>query len=106
MDSTNPRRKQYQPCLVCLPTMLLSPIHRHSIRFHGQKGTYALKDEVPGYRLLYSQLRTNCPKSPLSPRITQNEPTVPVRAAKRCSQRHHALPHTHHLSRTYREGPC
>src|SRR6266478_8799718 len=84
---------------------LLPPIHQHPSGFHSQKGTHSIEDEIPGYRLLHSRLQTNRPKSPLSLRVTQNEPTVPVRTAKRRSRRRHALSHTYYLSRTHREGP-
>src|SRR6266478_8668921 len=84
---------------------LLPPIHRHPGGFHSQKGTHPIEDEIPGYRLLHSRLRTNRLKSPLSLRITRNESTIPVQIAKRRSRRRHALSHTYHLSRTHREGP-
>src|SRR6266446_6161870 len=104
-DSANPGRKQNRLHLACLSTTLLSPIHRHSSRFHGQKVPHPVKNEVPRHRLLHSRLRTNRPKSSLPPRITRNESTILSQITTRRGGRRHEISHTHHLPRAHREGP-
>src|SRR6266403_407750 len=105
MDSTNPGREQHRLRLARLPTTLLSPIHRHSSRLHGQKIPHPTKNEVSRYRLLHSRLRTTRPKSPLPPRITRDESTVLSWTTARRSRRRHEISHTYHLPRAHREGP-
>src|SRR6266403_2128120 len=76
MDPTDSGRKQHQVRLARLPVTLLSPLHQYPGGFHGQEKPHSAKNEVPRYRLLYSRLRTNRPKSPVPLGITRNEPAI------------------------------